>query len=802
MNAGSYVGRIGGLAVALGVGAAVFTGHGVAYASTDTDSSASGGASGTSGTSGTTSASESSTTSGTQSTGKSGSDTTSSDKGSSDKPDTDTEDTGTGTTTGKKDRHTLWSDLFGGHKPKPGAGTDDPDATPDPSDGTDETPSGGTDETPQQGADDPAEAVKTPPKKPRWSWKPAEESTSTSTDDTGTVDTTPTKKPLKSLLASITVDAPETTKTASTLVDVSTAAQTPETTTAEVPTDTAEASTTPVSQGPLATLFKRFLDIFSGNAPASPAANSPFAWVAAAASRRELAAAQTDDPTMYWNGYEVVPVGEPTITQFYGSYTMVPAFPGIVQGTQDFDLVDENGATVATIHGLVTYNNDVGSGNRLLQILVTDADFGDGVEYGTDFKDIPRPGSVFASVSNGKYGNVYSALDNLNGDDVVTYKFVTSSFSLPLNPDPFRIKFSSADFLYDNEGVNRPIYTQDGYYIKPISNTTPWTAYAAYQPLFNAIQGANTFGVYDAETDDLIGTFEGVVTVTSDFWGTTSEAILVTEAEGDLVGVGAGQIPPKGTIYNIIYWTEDPGDYLLYYAKPDARPNSNVIKTILVDTKRSGRVDTLDLQFRFDAAAPPVRTSLDVPGRNGTGYSLKPVGELQYSGVNGLPPREAIVQGYQQYEVYDSAGKYLGKVNADVTKQWNLAGNSSEAVLVTGIVDVAEDSGVGPEAGKVPPVGSVFNFSYTGTTGFGEAYYALPTDSGKSKISFQYVTPFGGIPAFKNYDAAKELGDYNYYSPFDGNQNFNLLSASGAESGALLGASQPLCVLDGSTCEV
>lgn len=85
---------------------------------------------------------------------------------------------------------------------------------------------------------------------------------------------------------------------------------------------------------------------------------------------------------------------------------------------------------------------------------------------------------------------------------------MTSNFTLPLNADPFRIKFSSADFLYDNEGVNRPIYTQDGYYIKPISNTTPWTAYAAYQPLFNAIQGANTFGVYDAETDDLIGTFK------------------------------------------------------------------------------------------------------------------------------------------------------------------------------------------------------------------------------------------------------------------------------------------------------
>lgn len=793
MNAGSYVGRIGGLAVALGVGAAVFTGHGVAYASTDGDSSASGGASGTESSSGSSSASESATTSGTESTdAKSGTDATSSDKDSSDTPDTDDTD-GTGTGTGKKDRHTLWSDLFGGHKPKPGTETDDPDATP-------ETPSDGTDQTPTDGTGDSTESGNTPPKKPRWSWKPAEAaSPTTSADDAGSADPAPAKKPLKSLLANITVDAPDTAKQASTLVAVTTAAQTTETTETAVPTDTAEATDTTVSQGPLATLFKRLLDVFSGNAPTSPAANSPFAWVAAAASRRELAAAQTDDPTMYWNGYEVVPVGEPTIGQFYGKYTMVPAFPGIVQGTQDFDLVDENGTAVATIHGLVTYNNDVGSGNRLLQIMVDDVDLNvEGVKLGTELKDIPRPGSVFASVSNGKYGNVYSALDNPGGKDVVTYKFVTSSFSLPLNPDPFRIGFSSANFLYDNVGVNRPIDTQDGYTIKPIYDTTPWTAYAAYQPLFNAIQGHNTFGVYKG--DQLVGTFEGVVTVTSDFWGTTSEAILVTKAEGENVGVDAGQIPPEGTIYNIIYWTDDPGNYLLYYAKPNERPGANVTRTVLVDTPKIGKQRTLDLLFRFDAAAPPVRTSLDVPGRNGTGYSLKPVGDFVYSGVNGLPPREAIVQGYQKYEVYDSDGKYLGTVNADVSKQWNLAGNSSEAVLVTGINEVGE----GPEASKLPPVGSVFNFSYTGTTGFGEAYYALPTDSGKSKISYQYVTPFGGIPAFINYDAAKGLGDYNYDNPFGGTkQTLNLLSSTGAESGALLGASQPLCVLDGSsTCEV
>lgn len=96
----------------------------------------------------------------------------------------------------------------------------------------------------------------------------------------------------------------------------------------------------------------------------------------------------------------------------------------------------------------------------------------------------------------------------------------------------------------------------------------------------------------------------------------------------------------------------------------------------------------------------------------------------------------------------------------------------------------------------------MFNFKYNGTSGFGEAYYALPTESGESKILYQIVTPFGGIPWFSDYDAAKGLDDYNYYNPFGDDQELNLLSAAGAESGVLLGASQQLCVLgDSSDCE-
>ncbi len=297
--------------------------------------------------------------------------------------------------------------------------------------------------------------------------------------------------------------------------------------------ETAKAST------PLATFVKRLFDAFAGDSPSSPAADSPLAWVAAAASRREIgAAAETTDPTMVWNGYSVVAVGEPTITSIYGEYTTLPAFPSIVQGQQDFDLVDpDSGVTAATVHGLVTINNDLGFGNRLLQIVVTDVTYqAPSVDIGVELGEIPAPGSVFASVSNGRVGTSYSALDNPGGEDVVTYNWVTARSAFKLNPDPFNINFSSADFLFDNEGVNRPINTKDGYYIAPTSPTTEWTAYAGFQPLFNAIQGAQTFGVYDEDTDQLIGTFEGVVTVTSDMWGTTSEAVLVTDAHGD-VGV-------------------------------------------------------------------------------------------------------------------------------------------------------------------------------------------------------------------------------------------------------------------------
>ena len=83
--------------------------------------------------------------------------------------------------------------------------------------------------------------------------------------------------------------------------------------------------------------------------------------------------------------------------------------------------------------------------------------------------------------------------------------------------------------------------------------------------------------------------------------------------------------------------------------------------------------------------------------------------------MNGLPPREVQIQGYQQFDVFDSAGNKIGSVDADVYSQWDLFGIRSNALLVTNVTDGTAGSG----AGDVAPVGSVLNFVSFGSNGFG-----------------------------------------------------------------------------------
>ena len=276
------------------------------------------------------------------------------------------------------------------------------------------------------------------------------------------------------------------------------------------------------------------------------------------------------------------------------------------------------------------------------------------------------------------------------------------------------------------------------------------TSISGLPPNFVAAQGDQVFDVYQQSTMATIGSFDGYVTTTSDVFGDYSEAILVTSDDGSTnVGTAAGQVPPVGSVYNVIYFGND-DTYTLYSSLPS--PSGDVISLKLVTP-----LGVLPVYTTFDASAPPPIQSLSVPG----GYSFVPASTRQLAGINGLPPREVIIQGYQQFDVYNSAGTQIGSFDADVTTQSDWFGKYSEAVLVTN--DTAGTAGTA--AGDVPPVGSVFNFLYYGNSGFGTFYSAMPSPSG-DVISYKFVTPFGDIPVYTTYDAAAGLTADSFFDPF------------------------------------
>lgn len=145
-------------------------------------------------------------------------------------------------------------------------------------------------------------------------------------------------------------------------------------------------------------------------------------------------------------------------------------------------------------------------------------------------------------------------------------------------------------------------------------------------------------------------------------------------------------------------------------------PFGNKVSTILVKDGTVSNIGTFPLNL-LDASAlpPPVRR---LPGLM---YSLfLPISNLVPSGVNGLPPREIQIQGYQQFGIYDAAGVQQGSFDADIATQLDMYGTYSQAILVT---KVTSGTPPGTGTGDVPPVGSVFNYTYFGNTGFG-TYYA------------------------------------------------------------------------------
>lgn len=439
-------------------------------------------------------------------------------------------------------------------------------------------------------------------------------------------------------------------------------------------------------------------------------------------------------PRLKLNGYSLVPDSPEEITSFYARWTYLPGAPSLVQGQQKFDIIDpRTKASVGEFDALVGH----GLGYNYTSLLVTD---NGGTNVGTGPGQIPPVGSLIATFKVGPVGWAYSSMPTESGD-VISFKILTplGSITLPLT-------FDGAAGIADHTFDNRPVKLTNGYSIEPADpDGETITATSGIQPLFTSIQGRQVFGIYNSAGTQ-VGSFEGVFTTTADILGTYTQAILVTANDGVNVGAGAGQVPPVGSVYNVVYAGDD-DNYVLYQSLPS--PTGDVV---IVEQVGPGTVQTSTKTF-IDASEPPSTQPLHVT----RGLTLLPVSALEPVGVNGLPPREIQYQSRQQFDVYDAKGTRIGRVDADVMTQSDLCGIRSVAVLVTNVVD----GDVGTGRGDVPPVGSVVNIVSLGDSKIGIVQFVMP--DGRVDVKRSWITtPLGNIPVFRARTWVPDRVDVSY----------------------------------------
>lgn len=445
------------------------------------------------------------------------------------------------------------------------------------------------------------------------------------------------------------------------------------------------------------------------------------------------------------DSYEIIPDPSSTeeITGFFGEPATPPGVTGSIQGQQVFEVFDTTtDRTVGTFDADESTNPSLyGAANELL--LVTKDLSG---TAGTATGDTPPVGSVIEVRNYGDgYGTIYSALASPEGD------VLTKTLTTPFGAETMPAYYDVAAGLANNTLDDQPVVLTDGYELAPATGVTEnITSVTGFPPADIAVEGNQLFDVYNAAGDQATGAFDGEVTNTSDVLLNYTEEILVTQDVSGTVGTAAGDTPPVGSLYNVFYILGDSSFYNLYSVAPSS--SGDVVSDTLVS--RYGDV-TIPISF-YDATGAMTVNSFTVPSDD---ESIVPVGSEQISGVNGVPPLNSTVQGYQEFDVDNGSGTTIGTFDADVTTTNGFFGGSSEALLV------AADSGAaGTAAGDLPPVGSEFDVqSYGG--GFETIYSDLVSTTGANVISETLVTPMGDFAIHPTMDLAANLADSSFFVP-------------------------------------
>ena len=399
------------------------------------------------------------------------------------------------------------------------------------------------------------------------------------------------------------------------------------------------------------------------------------------------------------DSYSIVP--DPgsieTITGFYGPDAGPPAVPDSLQGYQLFDVVDTTThKTIGTFDADEAYNASLYGGPNQ-ELLVTSDVSG---TVGTAAQDVPPVGSVIdiseASTGATTYYDLASKLS-----DVIR----ETGFGL-LGVPGYISFFDAAKGIANGTVDHDKILLPDGNSVVVAPGSPEeFTAISGDPPYDSAVQGDQLFDVDNAQ-GVTVGTFEADVTDTRDTLYNYTEALVVTNDVSGTPGTAAGDVLPVGSMLNIFYYVY--GSQNIYSDLPS--PSGDVISEEDVDFGlHSTSAGT------FDAVKALTTHPFLLPSSND---ELVPVSSLEVAGINGLPPSDVTIQGYQQFNVIDpTTHAQLGTIDADVTTDAYSTGSPDEAILVTNVVSGTP----GTAAGDVPAVGSAFDVVTSGSTGIPEA---------------------------------------------------------------------------------
>ncbi len=534
MNASSFIGHVGGLAVALGVGAAVFVGNGTACADSPNSSSTSTDGSETSGTS------DSPKKPGPLKKPKKPKDSSATEQTST---TANAEDAQAPKAPGKKRSLKPLRGVLGAHESSSGPVAQS------------------ALETGAAAASQTSPERRTPVRKrDRSSWKPTRaipsspaSSPAGTSGDTGAPNdvvvmtlSPATAPPITGFMVGEKVRAASTRPWVPTL-QVSQVSPSP-----MVPVQRAtpnEAKPAPRFLTALATAVSEMLHPVAGNTPAAPAVDPiPMLLFAAARERREISdaavASNPASPTLTVNGYTITPDAPVTLTGIYNMKTAPPGVNETVQGYQQFDTVDANGnpgtlyAYVSTAPYLGPRLPNADSEFSSSQVLYVDSGIADLLGHSPSTGALPD-GTVISRTSSfgGTFVNVYSAIPSTTpgGADTVTDTFTIIGRSIDLSWLVKALGFNAARVT--------PALPD---YIRGVGDPTI-TSINGLPPLTIAAQGYQTFEYLDADGNP-VGQFNAVVTTTTDAINFHTEAFLVT----GYPDAGRGDAPAIGTVFNTV----------------------------------------------------------------------------------------------------------------------------------------------------------------------------------------------------------------------------------------------------------